>query len=426
MTQEIVGTNNELLGETTKFTDPKTGQRGRPKANRDLIIRNLKLTDGSGRPMYTYVQIGKIAKCSSKTVRRVRDEALASGELTEDDRSGEVLGIVEGELDAEVMRANGGQSFLTWCMNCYDTPSRGKTIYNFNAKVWDQVWDRPSMVEFMDRQSPVADKCAAKFMEFFGNDKPRIRGRIKQINYIFRFTGRNDVHDRHLVLSTSKHPVQKKRIPEITMLDFPEKLERIIDEMEVLYPGYGRQAMRFKICTLMRTGKKKTQKELLGLRKGSQNAKSYLIMNGPDNYRSRVYCKRGEEWDIIWLPKDVRENLWKRYQATEEGDNLFNEKKSFVADLKKASRRIAGVELDLHAMRKIGLTWFYVFGIPLEVAVNINVGWKDLNTATEHYLDIKKVLRKNYRIEYRNNIPAWFKDGLDDFTGEEATLPGVA
>ena len=61
-------------------------------------------------------------------------------------------------------------------------------------------------------------------------------------------------------------------------------------------------------------------------------------------------------------------------------------------------------------------------GVPLEVAVNLNVGWKDTNTALSNYLDVKKVLRKSKRTAYRENIPEWFKEGLDDFTGFEAVI----
>ncbi len=57
-----------------------------------------------------------------------------------------------------------------------------------------------------------------------------------------------------------------------------------------------------------------------------------------------------------------------------------------------------------------------------KVAVNLNVGWKDTNTALSNYLDVKKVLRKSKRTAYRDNIPEWFKEGLDDFTGFEAVI----
>lgn len=61
-------------------------------------------------------------------------------------------------------------------------------------------------------------------------------------------------------------------------------------------------------------------------------------------------------------------------------------------------------------------------GVPLEVATMLNVGWKSLDTAQSHYIDIKRVLRKSFRVEYQKNIPDWFKEGLDDFTGFEAVI----
>ena len=79
------------------------------------------------------------------------------------------------------------------------------------------------------------------------------------------------------------------------------------------------------------------------------------------------------------------------------------------------TERIIGRRLTLHDLRKISLTWFYVCGLALEVTTRLNVGWKDLSTADRHYMDIGAMLRHSVREEYVRNIPAWFKDGLEDY-----------
>ena len=62
-------------------------------------------------------------------------------------------------------------------------------------------------------------------------------------------------------------------------------------------------------------------------------------------------------------------------------------------------------------------------GVPSEIACMMNVGWKDASTALTHYLDIKPIIRASYRQEYKETIPDWFKEGLEEFMGHEALLP---
>ena len=79
------------------------------------------------------------------------------------------------------------------------------------------------------------------------------------------------------------------------------------------------------------------------------------------------------------------------------------------------TERIVGRRLNLHHLRKVSLTWFYVCGLRLEIATRLNVGWKDLSTADRHYMDIGAMVKQSFRDEYVKNIPAWFKDGLEDY-----------
>ena len=76
----------------------------------------------------------------------------------------------------------------------------------------------------------------------------------------------------------------------------------------------------------------------------------------------------------------------------------------------------ARAQLVPHDLRKISITWLFVMGVPLELAVMINVGWKDLNTPKDHYLHMRGLLKKSERKAYRDNIPEWYKDGLEEYT----------
>ena len=98
------------------------------------------------------------------------------------------------------------------------------------------------------------------------------------------------------------------------------------------------------------------------------------------------------------------------------GDPLF----SFHAPelgllINEQSQHFIGVRMVPHDMRKISITWLFVMGVPLELAVMINVGWKDLNTAKDHYLHMRGLLKKSERKAYRDNIPEWYREGLDEY-----------
>jgi hypothetical protein len=58
-------------------------------------------------------------------------------------------------------------------------------------------------------------------------------------------------------------------------------------------------------------------------------------------------------------------------------------------------------------------------GVPLELAVMINVGWRDMSTVQRHYLHMRNLLKKTERLAYREKIPLWYKDGLEEYTEEK-------
>lgn len=138
----------------------------------------------------------------------------------------------------------------------------------------------------------------------------------------FRFLGRADLCDRHLTMSRSRDPLSKRELPEITMLDFPERLGQAIEEIERnLGLDYG-LLLKLKVISQARTGERKTDKGIFGIRKGSGSL-SYLIMNERET-RFRLHEKGNEDWDITWIPKSVRDDLYTLYQRKQDGELIFS------------------------------------------------------------------------------------------------------
>jgi DNA-binding Lrp family transcriptional regulator len=414
------GTNTELLGKGSKFTEVAK-KAGRPEVNREIVIRNLKLKDQMGNRRYTNAQIARMVNCSPKTVSRIWKQALKDGDITEEEFSAKPIGVVEADFDSECERAR-GMSFKTWLSTRFQEESHANTNFNFCSKVWNQIFESCSLTDFRDQDQDLADQMAVRFVSTFQDDQKRMRGRLKKIRFLFRFLGRTDVCDRHLTMSNSKHPRPKRVIPEISQTDFPLLYQKCEDEMARVLGESARLDLRLKIVTQMRTGNWDKEREFYGIRKGS-DAKSYLIMSSWKEYQFHVFAKKGEHWDIIWMPKQVAQGVFERYQEMEVGEQFASiPKRKFVKTWKRITKKIIGRELILHDLRKISITWLYCMGIPLDVCVYMNVGWKDMSTATSNYLDVKKVLRKSIRKEYQENIPEWFKEGLDEFTGFEAMI----
>lgn len=415
-----IGTNKDVLGKTSKFRDV-SGKAGRPKVNRELVIQYLKAQDQLGNNLYSKTQVSKLAKCSYKTVSRIYSEAVEEGLIVPEDES-KAIGIVEADFDSECQRAK-GYSFKDWVETKFKRKSQAVTVFNFCSLVWEKLWNRCDMVQFKDDSNPLADQCAITFVTEFQEDSKRMRSRLKQIRYIFRFIGRTDVMNAHLTMSNSKHPRAKRRVPHISEIEFGIRYAEMEEELRSRLGNEAVLDLRLKIATQMRTGDLKDERELWGIKKG-MTSRTYLNMRSPDEYQFHVFAKKGEEWDVIWMPREVKDALWERYQKLDYGDQVAISHEQKLRDAwGDISEETLGFRLNLHDCRKISLTWLYVMGVPLEVATMMNVGWKDLSTAHGHYLEIKSFLRGSVREQYRANIPAWFKEGLDDFVGFEAMIP---
>lgn len=402
------GTDKEIFGDDAVIRVQKNGSKGgRPEINRDLA-RRLFQADKSSK------QVAKALKCHVNTARAIRRELETSGLLDRDDRE-EGLSIVQADFDDECELAV-GISFSGWLKA---RTKAHKRIFSFCQRTWVHVWEKPSLVYAKDDDNKLGDQLCMKFLEKFAGDEKRIRNRKKLIRNLFRFLGRGDLNDRYLTMTQSRDPRNVKRIPEIENRNFPVQVQGMLDELNLLNPQVG-LASEFKICSAMRTGVRAEERGLMGLRVGSGSA-SYILMSGPDDIRIHVLEKMREEWEITWLPRRVRERLWDLYQQRELGEPLFTfEVRMFRRMVKAAALKHTGIPGFIpHDLRKISITWLFVMGVPLELAVMINVGWKDLGTPQRHYLHMRSLLRKKDRLAYRENIPEWYKDGLSEYTEEK-------
>jgi hypothetical protein len=301
------------------------------------------------------------------TSRKIRRELEESGELTRESRE-PGLNIVQADFDEECRMAV-GISFAEWLKT--KTVSH-RRIFNFCRRTWERVWDKPSLVLTKYVDNKLGDQLCMKFLEVFGDDVGRIRYRKKLIRTLFRFLGRHDLCDRYLTMTQSRDPRYIRRIPQIEMREFPSQVQNMLDEINAIDPQIG-LATEFKIASQMRTGDRPEGRGLMGIRVGAGHP-SYIIMNGPDDFRIHVLEKSREGWDITWLPLRVRERLWELYQQREKGDPLFNFSMKELRDMiTEQSQNFIGVKLVPHDMRKISITWLFVMGVPLELAVMINV-----------------------------------------------------
>ena len=397
------GTDKEIFeNETIRIKNGS--EAGASRINREYARRLYQAGFKPG-------QVAKTLKCHVVTARKIRKELEKSGDLKTELRE-EGMSIVQSDFDEECKMAI-GISFASWLK----TKSKAhRRIFNFCQRTWE-LWGRPSLVLTKDSDNKLGDQLCMKFLDAFGEDIKRIRNRKKLIRNLFRFLGRHDLCDRYLTMTQSRDPRMIKRIPVIEMKDFPIKLEKTFEALNKVDDEVG-LAAEFKLISQMRTGVRSDGRGLMGIRVGTEYP-SYIFMNGPDDFRIHVLEKMREEYDITWIPRRVRERLWELYQQREKGDYLF----SFRVDklrklISELSEIYTYVRLVPHDLRKVSITWLFVMGVPLELAVMINVGWKDLNTPKDHYLHMRGLLKKSDRKAYRDNIPAWYKDGLEEYMEE--------
>ncbi len=402
------GTDTEILGSTPRFTI-KRGV-GRPALDRNLVKRYLEAG-------HTPAQVAAGIKCKPNTVRMIRRELEREGELHKEERDpyGKLVAL---DFDDECKRAT-GYSFRDWLHN-KRKKGNALTVFRFSERTWRRLWNRPSLFLASDRTDQLGDILAQKFLTEFKEDTRRIRGRKKHIRQLFTFLGRSDINERHLRMNSSRDPRSVRRVPEISISDFPINLDSALEEMRERYGLMAVTWLKMKICTGIRTGNRPEYRGLLGLSADTKTP-SYLMFRG-STWRVQVFEKKGETWPITWIPTEVLEDLRTLYDEAQTRDKQFIftytewEKNELLQAWRQVSAKHIGTELTFHDLRKVSITWLYAMGIPLEIATSMNVGWKDLSTARDHYLELRAFLKKSARLAYRENIPAWYKDGLDEYT----------
>lgn len=391
---------------------PNNRKAGRPSVDKERLRSLLASQKQRGKPSTWGIK--RIMGIDDRTIRKYRKIFEDQGLLeVKTDIKKLMMDRSSVDFDTEAKEVI-GMSFAEWLKSIRKS---WKMVFNFCEKIWDEDWGRPSLYEMADVHSPVADQKALEFKNKYQADPKTVRDKKVKIRRLFTFLRRDDVNERLLKLDASRDLRPTRNLAEATLPDFPQKIDHAINLMEGKLGKEGKLAIRLKLVTLMRTGG--WEKELFGIRCKEQSS-TYLIMRDEDTFTSDVLAKKNESWNVQWIPKEVRHDLYELYQSREKGAKLFQMNVRDVRKAWKESAEESGIDqkLILHDLRKIALTWLYVMGLPLEYATRLNVGWKDLNTARDHYLQFRQALRKDAKLAYRANIPGWFKEGLDQYIEE--------
>ena len=205
--------NTEENGSFYEFPkDPKAKVlvNQRKGINRELVKRLLS------SKKFTYEQIAAYVGCTTRHLRRIRDELIEAEEITEDEAKNG-MGIVAAEFDEECIRAT-GESFKEYIKG---KRKRWKPIFDFCQRTWKHVWDEPSIFLMLDRSDPSGAELCQKFLKTFSPNKKRIRDRKKYIRPFFVFIGRDDLKDKYMAMSATMDPEGVREVPQIEFIDFP-------------------------------------------------------------------------------------------------------------------------------------------------------------------------------------------------------------
>ena len=418
-------TNRELMGKEDRLRVPNPSGRGRSTVNLEKLLLLLQAEQ------YTKIEIARAMKCDESTVRRHEKDFLKPGPNGEPPRliykkdKKNFQDTVALDFEEECGRARGGRSFLAWLQT---KTVRARYLFNTNRRYWKDILGMPSLVRMADDRDPLGERMVEKWLGAIDKDVKRRRRRKKEFRYLIRFLKRSDLLE-DLTMDDSRDPREIKKLPFISLPDFPPKLQLALEEV-CRYDSIMGLAIKFKLATNMRTGTPNAygvegdDRALMGMRKG--HGQSYLLMT-ETSFRSETIEKRRAEIRISWLPKELRDEMRAHLETLEDGDYLF----SFDIDkLRKvwgeATRKHVGVRMTPHDCRKVTITWFYAMDIPLERAVEINSGWKDMNTPKQHYLDYDDLMKLSERVAYQKAIPEWFKEGLDEYSRQSQYVELIA
>lgn len=401
-------TDSQIFG---KDDEARIILKGRGRINEDLVKRLLQ------EKRYTYVQIASHVKCTPRHIRRIRDRLIENEELKEDEAK-KGPGIIAADFDDECLRVT-GMSYMQWLKN---KRKRWKYPFSFARRTWEKIWGKPSLMMVADRKDKIGDILCQEFLTVMCADLDKSRDRKKLIRPLFTFLGRSDLNDKHLTMRNGRDKLSVKRVPQIETVEFPILFDKALDAFCEKYGIVKYNKLRFKLCSGARTGDLKDERGWCGIRtmQKDKSFKSYMLFTGPDEFQIHVLEKMNEEWGIKWLPKEVRHGVYEIYQDMDPGQPFVTDTSrpdSFREEWYEVSDPILGFRCEFHDFRKIFATWVIICKVPMESFSDFNVGWLDMNTLKEHYNHARGKTR-TWRKQYRENIPGWFKEGLEEWTEE--------
>jgi integrase/DNA-binding CsgD family transcriptional regulator len=319
----------------------------------------------------------------------------------------------------------GVEEFYTWLQTRRTRRCDVAHVYSQVREIWNNCWKKP--LELLDEKDIV--KAVAWIKEAHkGNEF----GFIIAIRTLIHWgIGQPSWLSKHLGTKGKKRPPRS-----LAILSTPEFFEEIlpridseVDNLQEIQQHEKKQVMTTRLTQRMRdelhlvfaikpttgirTGAMKERGELLerelwGTRLAAGKTNLQIVDGKFVDWV--VFAKRNEIWHIRYMPPKVETLLLNhvRKYRIKEGEPLLQELTRPVASasLRSICRRLGITDLRLHDFRKVYLTALCLSGVPLETAVELNVGWLDLNTARKYYLQIKAL---NANQEYSKMAKRFFR-----------------
>ena len=304
------------------------------------------------------------------------------------------------------------EELRNWINSRHSSANNSGKVISRLKRIWEACWRKP--LQRIDENDIV--KAVAWIRE---NHPDSQFEWILSIRFMIRSgIGQPYWLTKHLDTRGKKRPPRTLAI--LNSPDFFEKtLPLIYSEIDNLTYLSERQrdelrlVLLLKATTGIRTGAmtcrgKFLELELWGTRLG-EGKTNLQIMNG--QFLDWIVRAKGNEvWHIKYMPPKVMRLLLSHVANYRigQGGPLIQELKTGQAlrALKCVCRNLALPNLVLHDFRKVYLTALCLSGVPLETAVELNVGWLDLNTARKHYLQVKAL---NAGDEYMKMAERFFK-----------------
>lgn len=276
-------------------------------------------------------------------------------------------------------------------------------------------------------------RVAEKFWQFVGRKKPDdwteddLNGYLATLSQGKKFAATVSVRAFSKELRDIDNATQGlkglPRMPAVLKVkEFPQIFKQLVEKTLEMTPIDQKADMEFilrvKPATGIRTGERETNKGLWGTKIGAPYKNKYG-KNGSNvqvvgkTLLWHVLEKMDEEWDINFLTDDLRAYIanFVQRRASEGRKFLIEGLTDMQANriFGDACEAIGIERLELHDMRKIYVSFLVRAGIPLEKAISLNVGWKDIATAYKHYLALADLGEKEE--EYKRKMGAMLHQG---------------